>query len=332
MSDTFRSDIVPALQRAVPGGVLPDAPLAAIARWKIGGSAAALVEPASAQEVAAVFRIMAGRPEPLFLMGDGSNLLFDSAGFDGVVMRIGQRMADVQVEGTRVHAGAGIWIPRLARIVGHRGLSGMEHAVGIPGTLGGLVLMNGGSRRQGIGSHVACVHCVDHQGNMLVLDQAACGFRYRHSALQTMPAAIVAAELELERGDRQAILRDMVATLQSRRRKFPKNLPNGGSTFLSDPAMYDTVGPPGAVIERLGLKGTQRGGAQISPLHANFIVNLGGATSDDVLWLIQLIRQRAFSETGFLMDCEVRHVAPDGTVRQAHQAAEERFAEEFVQA
>jgi len=258
-------------------------------------------------------------------MGDGSNLLFDSAGFDGVVMRIGQRMTEVRVEGTRIYAGAGIWIPKLARIAGHHSLSGMEHAVGIPGTLGGLILMNGGSRRQGIGSHVARVHCVGHDGNMFVLDQAACGFRYRQSELQTMPAAVVAAELDLERGERQAILRDMVSTLQSRRRKFPKNLPNGGSTFLSDPAMYETVGPPGAVIERLGLKGTRRGGAQISPLHANFIVNLGGAASDDVLWLIQLIRKRAFAETGFLMDCEVRYVAPDGTVRQAHEASEDRY-------
>jgi len=326
MNDAFRSEVIPALQRAVPGGVLPDALLSEVARWKIGGRAAALVEPGSAQEVAAVFRIMAERPEPLFLMGDGSNLLFDSSGFDGIVMRIGQRMAKVQIKDTRVHAQAGIWVPKLARIVGHHALSGIEHAVGIPGTLGGLVLMNGGSRRQGIGSHVMRVHCIDHEGNAFTLDQAACGFRYRHSALQAMPAAIVAAELDLEQGDRQAILRDMVATLQSRRRKFPKNLPNGGSTFLSDPAMYETVGPPGAVIERLGLKGTRRGGAQISPLHANFIVNLGGATSDDVLWLIHLIRQRASDETGFLMDCEVRHVAPDGTVRQAHEAAEERCA------
>lgn len=325
MEPDFHTKLLPALEAAIPGRVTRGAPLAPLARWKIGGRAAALVDTASPAEVATVFRLMAGRREPLFLMGHASNVLFDSAGFDGVVLRIAQRMSGLRIDGTRVTAEAGIWVPQLAYCTARAGLSGLEHVVGIPGTLGGLVLMNGGSQRKGIGTNVLRVDCVDDDGRFFSLTQEECGFAYRTSSFQARHAAVVGVELELPRGDRKEILREMLEILVSRRARFPKNLPNGGSTFLSDPAMYASLGPPGRVIEVLGLKGMRRGGAQISPQHANFIVNTGGASSDDVLWLIHFIRQSAFRETGFWMDCEVRHVSQNGSVRPAHEAAEERF-------
>lgn len=325
MEPDFHSKLLPALQAAIPGRVTRGARLAPLARWKIGGSAAVLVDAASSAEVATVFRLMAGRREPLFLMGHASNVLFDSAGFDGVVLRIGQGMSELQIDGTRVTADAGVWVPQLARRTAQAGLSGLEHVIGIPGTLGGLVLMNGGSQRKGIGANVLAVNCVDDTGQFFSLTQEECGFAYRTSSLQARHAAVVSVELELLRGEHKAIRREMLEILASRRARFPKNLPNGGSTFLSDPAMYTSLGPPGRVIESLGLKGMRRGGAQISPQHANFIVNTGGASSDDVLWLIHLIRQSAFKETGFWMDCEVRHVSRNGSVRPAHEAAFERW-------
>ncbi len=325
MDEDFRNSVMPALEEAVPGGVYANAYLQPLVRWRIGGCATALVEPSSEEEVAAVLRIMADRPEPLFVMGDASNLLFDSAGFAGLILRISGRMSQAQIEGRRVTAEAGIWVPRLARMVAKAGLAGIEHVVGIPGTLGGLVLMNGGSQRKGIGLHTSRVHCLNSRGDRFALDREGCSFSYRRSALQTKDATVVCVELELERGDPAASRREMISIMASRRTRFPKNLPNGGSTFLSDPSMYGTVGPPGEVIDKLGLKGLRRGGAQISPQHANFIVNTGGASSDDVLWLIQVIRQTVFRETGYLMECEVRHVAPDGRVRPANEVAEELF-------
>ena len=107
--------------------------------------------------------------------------------------------------------------------------------------------------------------------------------------------------------------------LASRRKKFPRKLPNCGSVFLSNPKMYDVVGPPGFAIEQAGLKGLREGNAQISPLHANFIVNLGGAKSRDVLFLIARARNDVFKRTGFKMDCEVRYVTKDGDIMQAHE-------------
>lgn len=323
--NTDKRTLLEALEAKLPAQTARDPDLAPIVRWKVGGRAAALVEPADKEQVAAVYRLARDTDLPLFLMGDASNLLFDSQGFSGIIMRIGHAMSEVRFEGNSVYAQAGVWIPKLARMVGNAGLSGMEHTIGIPGTLGGLILMNGGSQRKGIGSSVLSVECVDRNGNLFEMDQEACGFAYRKSNLQDMDCAIVSARLQFSARERMESIREMLGIMVSRKTRFPKNLPNGGSTFLSDPALYATLGPPGAVIEKLGLKGVVHGGAQISPQHANFIVNNGGASSDDILFLIHLIRKRTREETGFLMDCEVRFVNYDGRVLPAHIAAEERF-------
>lgn len=299
--------------------------LAPISRWKIGGLAAIFIEPHHAQEAATVMSVMADRPEPLFIMGDASNTLFDSAGFNGVIMRIGRKMSRFHVDGNTAWAEAGIWVPKFARAVGCSGLTGIEHTIGIPGTLGGLILMNGGSQRKGIGLNVIKVLCADDDGRLFTLSQEACGFAYRTSILQQRRAVILEATLKFEHKDPRAIRRDMLEILASRRKKFPKNLPNCGSTFLSDPAMYASVGPPGQAIERAGLKGLRHGGAEISPLHANFIVNLGNATSDDVLWLISKIRHVVKDKTGYEMDCEVQHLSPNGPLQPAHMSAIKKF-------
>lgn len=312
-----------ALEAIAPGCVSTNFPLSQITRWKIGGPAKALVEPETAEQAAAIMRLMRGRPEPLFIMGDASNVLFDDQGFDGVVLRIARKMSQMRISGTMAWAQAGLWVPQFARRVGQAGLSGIEHTIGIPGTLGGLVLMNGGSQRKGVGLNIANVLCADENGELLTLTKEQCGFAYRTSTLQQMRAVVLEATLEFERGDVSDIRREMVRIMVDRRAKFPKNLPNCGSTFLSDPAMYATVGPPGRAIEQAGLKGLRSGQAQISPLHGNFIVNNGGATSADVLSLIAIIRTTVFNRTGYLMDCEVRHVMPNGQVRPAHERADE---------
>lgn len=326
MTDEFETVVIPALEAAAPGAVQRNTDLSRLSRWKIGGNARAFVEPRTEAEAAAVMAVMASRSEPFFIMGDASNVLFDSAGFSGVIMRIGHRMSRMAVKGTRVWAQAGIWVPLLARKVGALGLTGMEHTIGIPGTLGGLVLMNGGSQRKGIGLNISSVLCADAHGALFTLDREQCGFAYRRSALQDLRAVVLAAHLEFEHGDVSTIRRVMIEIMKDRRRKFPKSMPNCGSTFLSDPMLYATVGPPGKAIEQAGLKGVRHGGAQISPLHANFIVNTGRATSDDVLYLIALARHVVHAQTGYYLDCEVRHISPDGRVQPAHIPAEAQFS------
>ncbi|MCE9649112.1 MAG: UDP-N-acetylmuramate dehydrogenase [Parvibaculum sp.] len=299
-------------------------------RWKIGGVASLLIEPNSVDDVRRVLAVLAEVPCPKIVIGDGSNLLFDSRGLDGVAIRIGAPLSRIKIEGNTARVEAGSWVPHFARAVGCSGLGGIQHTIGIPGTVGGLILMNGGSQRKGIGENLVSARCADMRGDVREYTKADCAFSYRHSALQDKALVVLDAVFELTRGNAGEIRREMISIMAERRRKFPKNLPNCGSVFLSDPEMYGVIGTPGFAVEKVGLKGLRRGGAQISPLHANFIVNVDDASSDDVLWLIHRMRTRVHEETGFWMDCEVRHVAPDGAMRMAHGSAAEKFANATV--
>lgn len=307
------------LREAGVSEIVRDIHLAEISRWKIGGPADLLVTPRTTEEVAITLRALNGTGIPLFVLGDGSNMLMDSRGFRGVVMKIGQSMGAISIKGTKVTCGAGTWVPFLAMRLARAGLGGLEHVVGIPGTLGGLVLMNGGSQRKGVGSNVVMVTCVTKDGETHTMTRDELVFGYRQSALQGSGAVITEVVLELEPCPASEVRKAMIDIMKSRRQKFPKNLPNCGSTFLSNPAMYETIGPPGKVIEEAGFKGVTIGKAQVSPLHANFIVNRGGATSDEVLALIAAIRGNVFKRTGYKLDCEARHITEFGEERPAHE-------------
>jgi len=306
-----------------PGTLLFDEPLARHASWKIGGPADVLVEPESSEQVAEVVRFARTHSIPLVTIGQGTNLLFDDAGVRGIVMKIGEQMADIEISGARIVAGGGLWVPQLARLSMRAGLSGLEHCIGIPGTLGGLVIMNGGSQRKGIGDNVRRVWVVDAHGEQRVLSHSECAFSYRQSALQNSGAVVVRAELECPPGEIREIRREMVCDLRARRHKFPRKQPNCGSVFLSTAEMHASVGPPGKIIEEAGLKGMRIGAAEVAQEHANFIVNRGGATSADVLHLIARIRATVRTLLAFDLDCEVRYVSPDGRVMPAHLPAEQ---------
>jgi len=320
VTDAAAANVLDALLRIDVGRVLRDEPLARHASWRIGGPADLLVEPSGIGQVANLVRFARQHALPLLTIGQGTNLLFDDAGVRGIVLKLGNRLARIEIAGQRILAEGGTWVPQLARQAMRAGLAGLEHTIGIPGTLGGLVLMNGGSQRQGIGDHVRRVWIVDRDGSERQLTRDECGFAYRHSALQGTGAVVVKAELVCPSGEVREIRRAMVADLRERRRKFPRKLPNCGSVFLSTSEMHATVGPPGRIIEEAGLKGTRIGQAEISRQHANFIVNLGGASSRDVLALIALIRRRVRERIGFDLCCEVRYVAPDGELMPADRA------------
>jgi UDP-N-acetylmuramate dehydrogenase len=199
------------------------------------------------------------------------------------------------------------------------GLSGLEHVVGIPGTLGGLVSMNGGSQRKSISEVVEWVRAVDRDGHIRVLSKNNCGFSYRHSVFQDTDLIIVEAALQLQYSESRIIHSNMLHNLRKRRSRFPLHLPNCGSIFRSTPEMYETIGSPGKIIEELQLKGCKIGGAEISRKHANFIVNKGRAKAQDVLRLIEIVRKRAEALQVDLR-CEVLYADVDGTIRCAEEA------------
>ncbi len=301
------------------GQVRVNEPLSAHNTWKIGGPAAVLVEPANADQVGKVLTLAKACQAPVVVIGQGSNLLFDDLGVRGVVLKIGSRMAGLNIVGEMITAAAGVWVPQLARRAMAAGLSGLEHCIGIPGTIGGLVMMNGGSHRHGIGENIVRVQVVTAAGESKELSRDDCRFSYRHSALQGSGCVVTGVELLCAKGDRAQIRSAMVADLRNRRHKFPRKLPNCGSVFLSTAEMHATVGPPGKIIEEAGLKGVRVGQAEISRQHANFIVNLGQARSADVLALIRQVRTLVMERIGFDMKCEVRYVSPEGEVMPAHR-------------
>ncbi|WP_239807438.1 UDP-N-acetylmuramate dehydrogenase [Croceicoccus hydrothermalis] len=318
MADRYQS-LLTALAEHGSVRIGVDVPLRTIARWRIGGPCDVLLEPLNQDGLSCTLRELNGSGLPFVVVGDGSNLLFDDAGFRGVVIRIGRNLSNFAIEDTRVTAEAGIWIPNFVRRVGCAGLKGAEHAVGIPGTLGGLLVMNGGSQRKGIGENVVSVTGIDMQGERIVLTREECNFSYRSSVLQELKLVVVEAEFQFERTDAMESRHEMIGIMASRRKKFPLRLPNCGSVFLSDPAMYEIVGPPGKVIEDAGLRGTRIGDAQIAENHGNFIVNLGAASSKDVLSLIHMIRNTVHDRTEFWLRCEVRYLSPEsGDIIPAH--------------
>ena len=293
-------------------------PLARHSSWKIGGPADLFVEPESVEQIVELIRFVWEQDIPLVVIGEGSNLLFDDSGVRGVVMKIGHKMSKIEVSGDIIRAQAGAWVPGLARKAMQAGLGGLEHCIGIPGTLGGLVLMNGGSHRKGIGENIVEVSVVDREGSLRHLTREQCEFSYRRSVLQNSGGVVVGAELCCPEKERSQIRGEMLADLRERRRKFPRKLPNCGSVFLSTAETHQTFGPPGKIIEEAGFKGTRIGQAEVSNQHANFIVNLGGATSADVLALIKQIRETIRERIGFELKCEVRYVSPKGILMPAH--------------
>lgn len=315
-----RAQILHHLTRLDIGTIRPNEQLSAHCSWKIGGKADLLVEPANVEQIVKLMSFMADKPLPLLVIGQGTNLLFDDAGFRGVVLKLGAGFSRIEIDGQFIRADAGLWVPQLARLAMCAGLTGLEHCIGIPGTLGGLVLMNGGSHRRGIGENVRRVEVVDRDGQRRVLLRDDCEFSYRHSALQKRGCVVVWVELQCQAGDINSIRQEMVCDLRERRHKFPRKTPNCGSVFLSTGEMHASVGPPGKIIQEAGLKGSRIGHAEVSRQHANFIVNTGNARSQDVLALIAQIRSQVAQQIGFDLRCEVRYVRPDGQIMPADQA------------
>lgn len=307
------------LEVIVPDGIEENVDLSEISRWKIGGVADCVVRPSDTKEVSSLIQYISKKDLPYVVIGSTSNLLFSDNGLRAICIQIGNRMSDYRIYNKCVWAQAGVWVPGFTRRVAMSGLSGIEHAAGIPGTLGGLICMNGGSQRKGIGSQVARVLAVSPNGEVKNFLQSGCDFKYRTSVFQKNRFLITEVELSFRQERSYESIRDeMLEILNSRRNKFPQKNPNCGSTFISNPEIYQNFGPPGKVIEELGLKGYRIGDAEVSSLHANFINNRGKATSSNVLDLIHYLRDKVYDYTGFSMDSEVKFVSENGEIKPAH--------------
>ncbi len=279
--------------------------------WRIGGTADNFIEVSSQSQLKQAISKLRSSDLPYCVIGQGTNLLFDDSGYRGCVIRIGNGLSALGLEGDRISVEAGCWVPRLALFAARNGLSGLEHAIGIPASFGGLVCMNGGSQRKNIGELIESVTVLTPEGMLRTDPVFECGFGYRKSRYQKSGDIVLRATLRFERTRSYEDQRvEMLQILRERSRKFPRKLPSCGSVFKSSPALYEAYGPPGKIIEDLGFKGKVRGRIQVSPAHANFIVNLGGGSSSDILALVYEIHAAVLSKTGISMQPEFLYVDP----------------------
>lgn len=279
-----------------------DFPLAEMTSFRIGGPADFMLEVESGGEVAEALAIARRCEMPAMILGSGTNILVSDRGIRGLVLRLGRGMREIGFDGVNVNAGAAARFARLVAETVERGLAGLEFGEGIPGSVGGALIMNAGAFGGEMARVVTAVHGVAADGRMLGLAREAIGFGYRRSVL---PAGFIVTgvDFELACGDREQLMA-RVAELRARRAAHqPRGKPNAGSIFKNPPGAF-----AGRLLEDCGLKGERIGDAAFSQEHANFIVNLGGARAADVRALIKLARERVLQKTGVRLELEVKPI------------------------
>jgi len=289
--------------KSLCGSVLFDEPMSRHTTFRIGGKAAALADAASEDEIRNVVIFCRGEGIPLFVCGNGSNLLVSDAGFDGVILRIENGLSEVSVEGKCVRAQAGAMLSKAALAALSARLAGLEFASGIPGTVGGGCVMNAGAYGGELKDVLREIRIMLPDGTVRSETPESLNLGYRTSDIPALSACVLSAEFSLNEGDQEAIKSRMDELRQRRREKQPLNLPSAGSTFKRPEGNF-----AGKLIEEAGLKGFRVGGAEVSEKHCGFVVNTGGASAADVAELIAQVKKRVFENSGVELVPEVRFV------------------------
>ncbi len=276
-------------------------PLSEHTSFRIGGPAALFSEPDTPEKAALLLGFCAANGIRHTVMGRGSDLLVADEGYDGVIIRIGEKMGGLSVTGNIITAQAGGSLTGLCRFAQANRLSGLEFAFGIPGSVGGGVYMNAGAYGGELKDAVTEVGYCDTDGEMKTSEKEELGFGYRRSFFTDKGLLILWAKFELVPGNGEQIAAEMVEIWRRRCDKQPLEYPNAGSVFKRPQGFY-----VGALIEQAGLKGKRVGGAQISEKHAGFIVNTGGATAKDVKALIAMVQDEIKRRNGVELVCEIR--------------------------
>ena len=280
--------------------VLQGEPMAKHTTFRIGGPADAFVQIESAEALANVLQYLEKIAIPYMILGNGSNLLMDDAGYRGVIIEIADKMNEVRVEGSCLVCQAGALMSKVARVAYENGLTGLAFASGIPGTIGGGCVMNAGAYGGELKQVVESVTVMDRQGNQITLDNESMEFGYRDSVIKHYPYIVVEVRIHLTPGDKEAIKQEMDELAGKRREKQPLEFPSAGSTFKRPEGYF-----AGELIMNAGLRGYTVGGAQVSEKHCGFVVNKGGATAEDVKALIAHVQETVEEQTGVLLEPEV---------------------------
>jgi UDP-N-acetylmuramate dehydrogenase len=297
----------------VCGEVRESEPLARYSTYRIGGPAT-VVLPSSAEDVATAVRMAHQAGVPWFALGLGSNILLPDEGLDALVVRLGKGLDRLECDGDRWVVGAGLPAPLAARRTAAAGYAGLHIFVGVPGSVGGGVYMNAGCHGGDWSEVVESVTVVDEAGRDSVVPRSEVPFTYRRSGLDGR--VVVEAAVRLRREEQHRLDEQINEMFEWRQSGTPFNQPCCGSVFKNPagPSWKREGGPrtSGQLIEAAGLKGFRVGGAEVSPMHANYFVNTGGATAADVRGLIEQVQRRVNSEFGALLEPEVKIIGPRG--------------------
>lgn len=287
------------LEPLVKGVLMKNVLLSGYTTWQIGGPAEILFIPGSIVECSQALEIAGNQGVPVTFLGSGSNVLVADKGIEGLVI-ITRGLNNISWNGDHIKAEAGVFLPSICREAAEKGFSGLEFATGVPGTLGGAILMNAGTKYGFMEDIIEEVETLDTVGRKLTYPKEDISFFYRNSSFKNKSELIVQATLKLKRDSQENIKAAMADILEQRGEKQPLNYPNAGSVFKNPPG-YSA----GRLIEGVGAKGWRRGDAQVSEKHANFIVNLGEAKAAEVIELIKEVQRTVNEKYSVNLETEV---------------------------
>ncbi len=293
--------VIEALQKFVPReNIRLQEPMAGHTTFRIGGPADCFLELENEEQLKKVRRYLELTGVSFFVLGNGSNLLVNDTGYRGIILQVGSKMNGISVQGNRVIAKAGATLVQAARTAMEHGLSGLEFASGIPGTVGGGVVMNAGAYGGEMSQAVVQVNVVSRDGEILEMDNETMEFGYRSSVIKHSPFIVTEVTFCLDRDDKDVIKGRMEELAMRRREKQPLEYPSAGSTFKRPEGHF-----AGKLIMEAGLKGFRIGGAQGSEKHCGFVVNTGNATAQDVRDVMTAVQNRVKGQFGVELEPEI---------------------------
>ena len=269
--------------------------------FKIGGKADILVKPKTYEQIAEVINLCKKHEVPYYILGNGSNLLVSDEGYRGVILHVYNQLSDIKVEENRITASAGAILSKVATVAMENNLTGLEFAHGIPGTLGGAIVMNAGAYDGEMKNVLISCEVMDEQGNVITLSNEELELGYRTSIIQKKNYIVLSATMELNKGEKENIKAYMKELMLRRKEKQPLDKPSAGSTFKRPEGYF-----AGKLIMDSGLKGYQIGGAKVSEKHCGFVVNDGNATCKDVEDLIAYVQKTVKGKFNVELEPEVK--------------------------
>lgn len=282
------------------GNIYWNEPMSRHTSFRTGGEAAVLVQVENTEQLKKLLNYLQKTENEYFVLGNGSNLLVSDRGYDGVVIQISKAMSAVHIEGEKLYVQAGALLSQAAKCALDAGLSGMEFASGIPGSVGGGIVMNAGAYDGEMSQIVESVTVLNGSGELMELDRDTMEFGYRSSIIKNRPFIVTEAVLKLQRGEQESIRAKMDDFAMRRRQKQPLEYPSAGSTFKRPEGYF-----AGKLIMDSGLRGCRVGGAQVSEKHCGFIINTGKATSEDIAELMAEVQERVKERFGVWLEPEV---------------------------